>query len=190
MPGRRAKALDHLRQARESDPLSLNLLAIESSALAASGRQAEAQERLQRVFDIEADFWVAHLVQAELHTAAGRPDAAIESLLQADRLADGSSQAAASLGNMLARQGQRERAQQIIQRLSAQGTSCYVPPTSTGLIYAGLGDKEAAMASLQRGLAVRDLRDVRMLQVKNDSRWALLRDDARYAAVLRQMNLA
>lgn len=187
MLGRRAEALDHLRQARESDPLSLILLTIESSALAANGRQAEARERLQRVFDIEADFWIAHMVQAQFHEAEGRTDSAIESLVQADRWDDGSSQPAAALGNMLARQGQRDRARQLIQRLSVLGASRYVPPTSTGLIHAGLGDKEAAMSSLQHGLAVRD---VRMLQVKSDPRWALLRDDARYAAVLRQMNLA
>jgi len=185
--GRPADALQHLRQARESDPLSLILLTLESSSLAAAGRREEASERLQRVFDIEPHFWVAHLVQADLWLSEGRNAKAIESLERADRLADGSSQAAASLGNMLARQGQTARARDVLQRLESLSANRYVPPTSIGLIHAGLGDKAAALSALQRGLAVRD---VRMTLVAKDSRWGLLRDDARYAAVLRQMKLS
>lgn len=185
--GRPAEALQHMRQARESDPLSLILLTLESSSLAAAGRREEASERLQRVFDIEPDFWVAHMVQAGFRMAEGRTAEAIGSLERADRLADGSSQAAASLGYLLARQNQAARARSLLQRLESANTRHYVPPTSIGLIHAGLGDAEAALAALQRGLVVRD---VRMTVVPRDSRWSLLRDDARYAAVLRQMKLA
>lgn len=184
--GRSTEALEHLRAARASDPLSLILLTIESSTLSAAGRPGEAAERLQRVFDIEPDFWVAHMVQAGLRLADGRTADAILSLERADQLADGSSQAAASLGYLLARQGQTTRAQALLQRLEVASTNRYVPPTSIGLIHAGLGNKEAALAALQRGLAVRD---VRMTLVSKDGRWSLLRDDMRYADVLRQMKL-
>ena len=182
-----AGALQHLRQARESDPLSLILLALESSSLFASGRKEEARQRLQRVFDIEPDFWVAHMVQAGLLVGDGRPAEAIEAMVRADSLADGSSQPAAALGHLLARQGQAVEARSVLQRLESLSASRYVPPTSIGLIHAGLGDKEAALTSLQRGLAVRD---VRMTLVANDSRWALLRDEAGYVALLRKMKLA
>ncbi|MEO5734136.1 MAG: hypothetical protein ABIN96_15170, partial [Rubrivivax sp.] len=55
-----------LRLARESDPLSLILLTLESGSLLGAGRVQEAHQRLQRVFDIEPDFWVAHMVQAAM----------------------------------------------------------------------------------------------------------------------------
>ena len=187
MLGRTDDALQHLRQARESDPLSLILLALESGTLAGAGRTNEARERLKRLFDIEPDFWVAHMVQSGLNLAEGKRDEAIRDMERADRLADGSSQAAAALGYALASEGQTERARAVLHRLEALSASRYVPPTSTGIIYAGLGDKEAALSALQRGLAVRD---VRMTLVKHDARWALLRDDPRYTAVLRQMKLA
>jgi hypothetical protein len=47
----------------------------------------------------------------------GKTDVALETLALADRLADGSSQAAAALGNTLARKGQPERARTVLQRL-------------------------------------------------------------------------
>lgn len=184
--GREAEALEHLRKARESDPLSLILLTLESSSLIGSGRKDEARERLRRIFDIEPDFWVAHMVQASLHFGEGKKAEGVAGMERADALADGSSQAAAALGYVLARMGQTARAREVLQRLEAQAATRYVPHTSIGMIHAGLGDKEAAMAALERGLAVRD---VRMTLVKQDARWKLVHDDPRYPAVLRQMKL-
>ena len=185
--GRSADALEHLRKARESDPLSLILLTLESASLIGSGRPDEARERLQRIFDIEPDFWVAHMVQASLYFGEGKRAQGLAEMERADALADGSSQAAAALGYVLARAGQTAQARVVLRRLEAQATQRYLPPTSTGLIHAGLGDKEAALSALERGLVVRD---VRMTLVKQDSRWKLVHDDPRYVAVLRQMKLA
>jgi predicted Zn-dependent protease len=53
--------------------LSLILLTIESGTLAGSGRVEEARERLQRVFDIDPDFWVAHLTLAGMQLGEGKP---------------------------------------------------------------------------------------------------------------------
>ncbi len=183
---RGAQALEHLRQSRESDPLSLILLTLESGSLLAAGRPEEARQRLQRVFDIEPEFWVAHMVQSFVLMAEGKTEAAFDSLTRADQLADGSSQATAALGHALARKGQTERARAVLQRLLEAERSRYVPPTSSGLIYAGLGDKPATLAALERAVAVRD---VRMTLVKQDRRWSLVADDPRYTALMRQMNL-
>ena len=184
--GRRPEALEHLRLARENDPLSLILLTLESGSLLGAGRVDEARQRLQRVLDIEPDFWVAHMMRAAFFFNDGNEQAGIEALERADQLADGSSQAAAALGSRLARKGQPARAREVLQRLLDQAKTRYVPPTSAGLIYAGLGDKPAALQALEQGLAVRD---VRMTLVGHDGRWALLRDEPRYGAVLKAMRL-
>lgn len=184
---REAEALAHLKQARESDPLSLILLTLESGSLLGAGRTDEARQRLQRVFDIEPDFWVAHMVRALFLLREGQTDHAFAILERADQLADGSSQAAAALGYTLARNGQPERARAVMARVLKQATTRYVPPTSAGLIHAGLGDRPATLAALERGLAVRD---VRMTLVQRDGRWKLVQGDPRYAALMRQMKLA
>ena len=184
--GRDAQALVHLQQARESDPLSLILLTLEAGSLIGAGRINEGRQRLQRVFDIEPDFWVAHMMRAGLLLRDGKDNEALAALEQADRLADGSSQAAAAWGNLLARKGQPERARAVLARLLEQSRTRYMPPVSAGLIYAGLGENEAAMAALENGYAVRD---PRMTLVQLDGRFKALREDARYVALMQRMKL-
>ena len=50
----------HLRQARELDPLSPLLNALEASYLLGAGRSDEAHVRLKRDFDVAPDFWVTY----------------------------------------------------------------------------------------------------------------------------------
>lgn len=185
--GRDAEALEQLRLAREIDPLSLILLTLESGSILGAGRTDEARQRLQRVFDIEPEFWVAEMVQSAVRRIDGNLPGAIESLERADRHADGSSQPAAALGYLLARNGQRERALALATRLSEAARHHYVPPTSVGLIQAGLGSKAAVLDALERGEAVRD---VRMTLVKQDGRWRLIQAEPRYTDLMRRMKLA
>lgn len=184
--GRSTEAAEQKRVARELDPQSLILLTIESGSLYWSGKPAEGRRRLQRVFDLEPDFWVAHLTLGMMLVAEQKIDEGIETMERADRLADGSSQAAAALGFVLARNGHEARARGLLTRFAEAARTRYLPPTSAGLIHAGLGERDAALAALERGLAVRD---VRMTLVPLDSRWTLVRDEPRYRAILERMNL-
>jgi DNA-binding winged helix-turn-helix (wHTH) protein/TolB-like protein/tetratricopeptide (TPR) repeat protein len=184
--GRDDEATEQQRIAREIDPMSLILLTLEVGSLFSAGKRDEAQQRLQRVFDIEPDFWVAHLAQGGMQWAQGQTTDAIRSVEQADRLAEGSSQATAALGFMLAKAGHRDRAQQLLARLTDAARQRYVPPTSIGLIHCGLGNQSAAMDALDLGWTARD---VRMTLVRSDPRWALVHDDPRYAALMRRMKL-
>lgn len=138
------------------------------------------------MFDLEPDFWVAHLTLGGMAIAEGGIDEGIASMEHADRLADGSSQAVAALGYVLARNGRVPRAHQLLQRLLDTAKTHYVPPTSLGLIHAGLGDREATIDALLRGHAVRE---VRMTLVPFDGRWKLVRDDPRFVALMQQMRL-
>ena len=176
--------LSEMRIARELDPLSLVLLTLESGSLFSSGKRDEAWRRLQRVFDIESDFWIAHLAAGQFHRAEKRNDLAIDSLERADRFADGSSQPAAALGYLLAKTGQVERARAMADRLRDESTRRYVPPTSYGVIYAALDDKEAALSALEKAVT---LRDVRLTVMGDDARWTPLKDHPRYLAVIAKM---
>lgn len=184
--GREEEALLQMRMARELDPQSLILLTLDSNAVFYGGKHDEGYARLQRVFDLEPDFWVAHLALGSFLLSEGKVDAAIRSMEQADRFADGSSQAAASLGFALARHGREDRARALLQRFADDGKNRYVPPTSSALIRAGLGDRDAVIADLERGYAVRD---VRMTIVPYDGRFKLVATDPRFLDLLRRMNL-
>jgi DNA-binding winged helix-turn-helix (wHTH) protein/tetratricopeptide (TPR) repeat protein len=180
------EGIDHVRWARELDPMSLIINTMEACFLLDMGRHEEAALRLARVFELEPNFWVAHLSQSLFHIADGRNDLAIESLERANRLTDQSTQAAAMLGMQLARLGRPAEARKILDRFRSLEQSRYVPPTSLAAVYAALGEVEPALDELERAWAARD---TRLVYLKDDRRWAGLRGHPRFSALLVRMKL-
>jgi DNA-binding winged helix-turn-helix (wHTH) protein/TolB-like protein/tetratricopeptide (TPR) repeat protein len=180
------EGFSHIRRARELDPMSLILNALEAGFLLDRGQRDEAAARLKRLFEIEPDFWVAHLTQAGLYLADNKPDLALQAARRADALADGSTQAAAMLGVMLVRAGRRDEAQALLARLIELGRTRYIPPTTVAAIHAALGDVTPALDALDRAYAVRD---TRLVYMKDDGRWSGLRQQPRFVALLHRMKL-
>lgn len=180
------EGLKQLRAARELEPLSLILNTLEAGFQLNRGEPAEGRARLNRVLEIAPDFWVAHLTQAGFHLADNEAELAIEALRRADRLADRSTQAAGLLGHVLARQGRRDEARAVLDRLLKLANERYVPPTSIAMVYAGLEETRSALDALERAYA---MRDPRLAYMKDDGRWTSLHADAHYRALLKRMKL-
>ncbi len=180
------EGFSHIREARELDPLSLILNTLEAGFLFDRGQRAEAASRLKRVFEIEPDFWVAHLTQAGMYLADGRSSEALEAARRADALADGSSQATALLGLLLVRMGKSDEARTVLARLVASQRTRYVPPTTVAAIQAALGDAGLALDSLELAYTVHD---TRLVYMKDDRRWSTLRQQPRFVSLLRRMKL-
>lgn len=184
--GRGDEGLRHVRTARELDPMSQILNTLEAVLLFDLGAQQEAELRLQRALEIDPDFWVAHLTRAGFLWAAQQREQAVEAARRSEVLADGSTQPAAVLATFLARLGRRDEAAQVLERLVALEKSRYVPPTSVAAVHAALGDLGAALDALERAWHVRD---TRLVYLRVDGRWAGLRAEPRFAALLRRMKL-
>jgi len=65
--GRQEEGLQHVRTARELDPMSLLISVMEATFLCKMGQRSAASERLNRVLAIEPRFWVGHMGQATMH---------------------------------------------------------------------------------------------------------------------------
>ncbi len=176
----------HVRQARELDPMSLVINTIEAGYLLSGGRRAEARARLARVFDIAPDFWLAHATQGLLLLAEQQTDAGIAALRRAVALADGSTQPIVMLGVQLARLGQRDETRAILNQMLALSRTRYVPPTSMAALHAALGEVAPALALLEQAVQVHD---TRLIAFKDDWRWAGLRQEPRFVALLRRLRL-
>jgi Flp pilus assembly protein TadD len=59
--GRHAEALAEAKRARELDPLNVLINAGEGLFLVQAGRDDEALDRLQKTYELDANFWLAHL---------------------------------------------------------------------------------------------------------------------------------
>jgi tetratricopeptide (TPR) repeat protein len=183
---RSEEGIAHVRWARELDPMSLIINTMEAGFLLNMGHRDEARDRLARTFEIEPNFWVAHMIRALLHQADDEPEQAIAALRRADQLADQSTQAAAMLGVQLARFGQAQEARHVLNRLQQLSQTRYVPPTSLAAVHAALGEVGLALDALDNAWLARD---TRLAYLKDDKRWSGLRDQPRFIALLARMNL-
>ena len=180
------EGLRHLRQARELDPMSLVFNTLEAGYLLDGGRRAEARARLARVFDIAPNFWLAHVTQGLLLLAEQQDEAGIAALRRAVAMADGSTQPSVLLGVHLARLGQRDETRALLQQMLALSKTRYVPPTSIAALHAALGDVASALALLEQAVAVHD---TRLIVFKDDPRWANLREEPGFLALMKKLKL-
>jgi tetratricopeptide (TPR) repeat protein len=94
--------------------------------------------------------------------------------------------AASGLAWVYALAGKRHNALGILERLNELSSQTYVDFYNVGFIYAGLGDKDRAFESLEKGYAERS---GGMPFLKVDPFWYNVRSDPRYADLLRRMGL-
>jgi len=183
---RTEEGLAHVRIARELDPLSLILNAMEAAFLLGMGRRGEADERLRRVFEIEPNFWVGYMVRSMFDLADDARASAINALRCAAALTDRSTQPMALLGAHLAHTGRRDEANAVLERLRTLQAERYVPPTSIAAVCSALGETGLALDELERAFAARD---TRLIYMKDDPRWVSLRGEPRFVALLQRMKL-
>lgn len=184
--GRGDEGFPHIQRARELDPMSLIANTLEAGYLLGRGQRDEANQRIRQALDLDPEFWVAHLTMASFQLADDDPAGALASLRRAEQNSEGSTQATAMIGYVLARTGHRDDAQAVLERLLGMSRQRYVPPTSIATVYCGLGDKDKTLEWLARAY---DVRDLRLAFLKVDGRWGAVRDDPRFAELLEKLKL-
>ena len=90
------------------------------------------------------------------------------------------------VGVAYARAGRRDKAEEIIARYRELEKTQWVPPSRIAAIYGALGEKDKAFAELEKAFEARDW-DMHRLSVELYMR--PLRDDPRFKAMLKRMNL-
>lgn len=184
--GRHDQALVEMARARELDPVFLLYRALEGMFFHHARRDAEALERLQKAVDLDSNFWVTHLMLGKVYTQERKYSDAIEEFGKARELSHGNSEAIASIGYAAALAGDKLKAQAVLDELKALSNEHYVPPVNVALVLSALDEKDAAVASLEKGC---EDRDVRLTLLKVDPRWDSLRRDPRFIAILKRIGL-
>lgn len=184
--GRFDEGIARARQARELDPLSPLLNAVEGGFLGAARRPQQAQARLEQALDLEPDFWIALLIRGGMALDRGDATAAVKDLRRAVERSHGNSQAMAMLAIAYVAAAERGRAEEILQALERRAQAKYVPATALAAVLNALGRKDAALDHLER--AYED-RDVRLAFLKVDARWNNLRGEPRFRALAARVGL-
>jgi DNA-binding winged helix-turn-helix (wHTH) protein/TolB-like protein/Tfp pilus assembly protein PilF len=180
------EGLQAIVRARELDPLSRIANALEAAYLVGRGQRDQGLSRLNKAVEIEPDFWPAQLLLASVHQSDGETGKAIAAARRAEQLSEGSAQATARLGTVLALGGRRDDAVAVLHRLTARAQERYVPPTMIAEVQCAIGQRAETLDSLDKALAVRD---IHLPFVKITPCLSALQGEARFDALIRKLRL-
>ena len=184
--GRLDEAVAEIERALESDPLSAWTRVWLVVVLYLGRQSGRAIDEARMAIELDPTYGACHHVMGQALCLTGRFDEAIAAQRKAVELLGGSPMMLGWLGLALAKSGNTDESRALLERLHAIAAQAYVPPTSFAWIHLGLGETDEAFAWMDRAI---DARDPMMVPIK--TYWFLdpIRDDPRFHALLRRMNL-
>ena len=182
--GRHAEALAEIKRARELDPYSPFLNALEGQFLNYAGKPDEALVRLHETFELAPGFWFPHIFASGVYLDKGMFAEAVAEARRAKELQGVQTVSASYEGYALAKLGKQAAARALLEELLKLSTQRFVPPYHIAVLYNGLGERDQALAWLERGFAQRD---PKMTFLKVDAKWNNLRGDPRFQDLLRRV---
>ena len=177
------EAQPEAERARQLDPVSLIINNMVGFVFWAKRDYARAIEEFTRTLELDPGFSTARMNLASAYFRSGRY---ADALAELDKVNEPTADQIASRALILAGSGERGKAVDLLARLEDRSTREYVSPVTLALVRISLGDKEPALALLEKGYAERDFR-LRYLKIA--PMWDPLRRDPRFQRLLKQVNL-
>jgi tetratricopeptide (TPR) repeat protein len=176
-----------MKRAMELEPLAVAQGANYAAVLMYARRFDEALEQARKTYELDpnhigAQAWLCHTLNLKgLYSEAldiGQKVSSDPAYTQ--------SSVFGCIGRAYAGLGQRDKALQKIAAVKQVERTTYVASYWTAVIYAGLGDKEAAFAELEKSFQNHDWF---LAKLKTDPFMDPLRDDPRFDAMVKRLNL-
>jgi TolB-like protein/tetratricopeptide (TPR) repeat protein len=168
------------------DPLCLTVNSAAASVHYFRGDYGAASRRYRQVLAIEPRHVLAGRGLSACFVQNGEYDKAIE-LLTSHEQVRRDAVAKAWLGHALAVSGARSGAEAIVCELLGAHDHRFVPPFHLAMVYAALGEIDAAFGQLDRAC---DVRDPSLDTLAVEPRFQLLHRDRRYHHLLERLRLA
>ena len=179
------EAVMEAKRAQELDPLSLIINTSFGDRLFLARQYDRAIEQLRSTIEIDPNFIDAHGSLGEVYLQQKFYDQALAEFQRAKQ-AENSAWASAKIGQVYAILGKNADARRIIAELEEQLKRGAASPDYIAGIYVRLGEKDQALAWLERAYETRsDL----LVFVKVDPTWDDIRSDARFQDLLRRIGL-
>jgi len=174
--GRYEESLARIDEAIALEPESALYDVKRGTILMAQGRLDEAEAHLRAVLERRPGSPLARRELGLLELVRGRPEAA--------RVHLDSSEPAYAL--VLGRLGRKSEAQAMLEALRDVSASSYVSPIDFAVIYAGLGETEAALDEVGRAF---EARDAALVYLRTQPGLASLRSEAGFQDILKRMGI-
>jgi TolB-like protein len=182
---REGEARQAMDRARSLDPLQAMHHALSAQVAFLARDYTSALEFARQASVVLSDFWIGNLQMAQAYEQLGKFELALDALSRGG-VGGENSKVMSLRGYVLAKAGRTAEAREVLKALESISRERYMPPYAIALVYAGLGETDAAFAWLDRAV---EAHDVHLAMLPTDSKWDALRGDARFAAVLRKCGL-
>lgn len=183
--GRFDESLAAFRQAHDLDPLSVGISEGLGWPFYYSRQYGQAIEQFQKTLEMEPDFENTRCRIGLAYMGKGMYEGAAEEFKKAYSMG-GDPDGLAWLGHMYGITGRLDEARKVLAELLERSQQVYVPPYDFAVVHAGLGEKDEAFEWLEKGA---ENHDYWLMFVKFDPMLDSLRDDARFAGLLRRVGL-
>ncbi|MBK6723100.1 MAG: tetratricopeptide repeat protein [Acidobacteria bacterium] len=184
--GRIDEGISEIKQGLKAEPLDVNMGVTVAWADLIRGQNEKAFEVARKIHDLEPNHLLSRWMLASVLTEMRRHDEAIaicEKWLQDE---PNSQMAIRDAGFAYAKAGRRDKAEEMIARYRELAKTEWVAAARIASIYGALGEKDKAFAELEKALEARDW-EMHRLNVELYMR--PLRDDPRFKAILKRLNL-
>jgi serine/threonine-protein kinase len=183
--GRMDQALQELRTAQQLDPLSLGINKDLAIALIYAHDYDRALQQCQKTLEIEPTFLVMSTYMAQIHQLQQKYAEATAELEKAHAAAPQDGEIAYGLSQAYVLSGKKNEALKILSELNQPGSPSL--PKEAAYLYSLLGDKEQAIAILQKAA---ENHIMSVAELKMDPRLSELRKDARVSEILQKIRLS
>src|SRR5882724_7691590 len=181
--GRHDEAIAEMRRAMELEPLSLTQGANFAAVYLYARQFDKALDQAKKTYDLDPNLvtgqnWMCHAYDVNGMYA--------ESLAISEKAAQLNRSLLAALGYAYAKSGQRRKAEEVLTQWKELEKTKYVANYWMAIVYAALGEKEAAFAELEKAYQAHDWFFQRL---RVDPFMDPLRDDSRFKDLVRRLGL-
>lgn len=184
--GRHDEAIAELKRAVELDPLDRVSNGDLGLRYYIARRYDEAIDQIRKTIELDPNRGAGHNYLGWAYERKGLYQEALAEFLKAQSLSGGNKLLTALIGHVYAVSGKQSEAQKVIDELESQSKQNYVSGYLMALIYTGMGNKDQALAELER--AYQD-HDIWICWIKVDPRFDPLRTEPKFADLVRRMGL-
>ena len=180
--GRHSEALASVHRAVELDPLSAPNICDEGRILYRTRQFENAVARYQRALELDPTYRPALGRIEDAYEQLGKYEEALAYVRKLQETMNDPSAGLPRLATIYARMGKRREAMEILKKVEQEAPN---DNQSLAVIYAALGDRDHALAALDRGVQTRSV----MPFVFVDPQLDPLRSDPRFAELVRKVGL-
>lgn len=184
--GRAEEAAVEISRARKLDPLSIGTQVTAGWIFYYSRQYGKAIEQCRGAVGMEPSYADAHDCLGLSYLAEKKYGRAIEECRDAISVSGNDVSRAVGLAQAYARAGNKRAARRMLNGWGSRAKRSYVPPVLFAQVYAALGEKDQALAWLEKAYAGRD---PYLVWLKVDPAFDSLRSEPRFRDLMRNLRL-